>query len=137
MKTDLKKILSISGQPGLFRFISQAKSGVIAESLTDKKRSMYGINVRLTALSDISIYTEEREVPLHEVLVKMKELLGEDDAPSSKSTPGQLKEFFLTVIPDYDQQRFYVSHMKKVVEWYNILKVHASLDFETEDDKKD
>jgi len=133
MKTNLQKILSISGQPGLFLYISQASAGVIVESLTTKKRGIFGINSRLTSLSDISIYTTEEEIPLRKILERMHESLQENLAPDSKSTPAVLKEFFTEVLPDYDRDRFYLSHMKKVVEWYNTLKEYASLDF---DDQK-
>lgn len=129
-KTNLQKILSIAGQPGLFKFVAQANSGVVVESLSTGKRNMYGMNARLTSLSDISIYTADEELPLLKVLESMRETLGESDAPDSKSKPDSLKEFFNTVIPEYDRDRFYVSHMKKIVEWYNELKKHASLDFE-------
>ena len=64
----------------------------------------------------------------------MKEVLGDNDAPSSKSSPDQLKSLFAEALPDYDRDRFYVSHMKKVVEWYNALKHYASLDFVEEGD---
>lgn len=129
-KTNLQKILSIAGQPGLFKFVAQANSGVVVESLSTGKRNMYGMNARLTSLSDISIYTADEELPLLKVFESMRETLGESDAPDSKSKPDSLKEFFNTVIPEYDRDRFYVSHMKKIVEWYNELKKHASLDFE-------
>jgi hypothetical protein len=129
-KTNLQKILSIAGQPGLFRFVAQAKAGVVAESIVNGKRNMFGMNARLTSLADISIYTVEEEMPLIKVLEKMKEHLGQDNAPEAKSKPEILKSFFDNVIPNYDQDRFYVSHMKKVVEWYNLLKQHESLDFE-------
>lgn len=132
MKTDLTKILSISGQSGLFLYISQARTGAIVESLSDKKRSCFGMNSRLTTLADISIYTEEGETKLKEVFLKMKEVLGDADAPTSKSTPEELKDFFAKALPDYDRNRFYVSHMKKVVDWYNLLKKYASLDFTEE-----
>jgi len=130
MKTNLQKILSISGQPGLFLYISQASAGVVVESLTTKKRGIFGINSRLTSLSDISIYTTEEEIPLRKILERMHESLQENLAPDSKSTPEVLKEFFTEVLPDYDRDRFYLSHMKKVVEWYNTLKEYASLDFD-------
>ncbi len=130
MKTDLTKILAISGQSGLFLYISQARSGAIVESLADKKRSSFGMSSKITSLADISIYTDEEEVKLQQVFLNMKEVLGEDDAPSAKSSPEELKAFFGKAIPTYDRDRFYVSHMKKVVEWYNCLKKYASLDFE-------
>jgi hypothetical protein len=84
---------------------------------------------KITSLADISIYTDEEEVKLQQVFLNMKEVLGEDPAPGAKSDPAVLKGFFEKALPDYDRDRFYVSHMKKVVEWYNVLKNHASLDF--------
>lgn len=129
MKTDLTKILSISGQSGLFRYISQSRAGAIVESLADKRRTCFGINSRITTLEDVSIYTEEGETKLKDVFLNMKKELGDADAPSSKSSAEELKAFFAKALPDYDRDRFYVSHMKKVVEWYNALKHYASLEF--------
>ena len=135
MKTDLTKILTISGQSGLFMYLSQSRNGVIVESLADKKRSCFGMKSKVTTLEDISIYTEEGEVKLREVFLKMKDVLGEEDAPSAKSQDGELSAFFSKALPDYDRDRFHVSHMKKVVTWYNTLKEHASLEFETGEDE--
>lgn len=129
MKTDLKKILSISGQPGLFQYLTHANAGAVVESLVTKKRTCYGMSARITALSDISIFTETDEIRLQQVLEKMRDFLGEKDAPSSKSDANTLKELFENVLPDYDRDRFYVSHMKKVVDWYSCLKNYATLDF--------
>jgi len=129
MKTDLSKILAISGQSGLFLYISNARNGVVVEALSDKKRSIFGMTSKITSLADISIYTDEEEVKLQQVFLNMKEVLGEDSAPGAKSDPAVLKGFFEKALPDYDRDRFYVSHMKKVVEWYNALKNYASLDF--------
>lgn len=129
MKTDLSKILSVSGQSGLFLYLSQARAGAIVESLADRKRSCFGMSSRITTLEDVSIYTEDGEVKLKEVFLKMKDVLGDEDAPSAKSSPDDLKAFFEKALPEYDRDRFYVSHMKKVVEWYNALKHYASLDF--------
>lgn len=129
MKTDLSRILSISGQSGLYLYISQARNGAIVESLADKKRSSVGMSSKITSLADISIYTEDEEVKLRDVLLSMKEVLGDAEAPSSKSKPEELKALFEKALPTYDRDRFYVSHMKKVVEWYNALKKYASFDF--------
>ena len=129
MKTDLSRILAISGQSGLYLYVSQARNGAIVEALADKKRSSVGMTSKITSLADISIYTEDEEVKLQQVFLNMKEVLGENDAPSAKSAPEELKALFEKALPDYDRDRFYVSHMKKVVEWYNALKNHASLDF--------
>ena len=129
MKTDLSKILAVSGQSGLYLYISQARNGAIVESLADKKRSCVSMTSKITSLADISIYTDDEEVKLQQVFESMKEVLGEENAPSSKSAPEELKALFEKALPTYDRDRFYVSHMKKVVDWYNNLKNFASLDF--------
>lgn len=129
MKTDLTKILSISGQPGLYLYIAQARSGAIVESLSDKKRSCFGLTSKMTTLADISIYTTEGEMKLSEVFLKLKDVLGGAEAPASKASSDELKALFAKAVPDYDGERFYVSHMKKVVDWYNCLLKYASLDF--------
>ena len=131
MKTDLSKILAVSGQSGLYLYVSQARNGAIVEALADKKRSSVSLNGKITSLADISIYTDDEEVKLQQVFLNMKEVLGDADAPSSKADPKELKALFEKALPAYDRDRFYVSHMKKVVEWYNILKNNASLDFES------
>ena len=129
MKTDLSKILAVSGQSGLYLYISSTRTGAVVEALVDKKRSAVSASSRITSLADISIYTDEEEVKLQQVLLNMKEVLGDADAPSAKSKPEELKALFEKALPTYDRDRFYVSHMKKLVEWYNALKNYASLDF--------
>ncbi|MBO4231341.1 MAG: DUF5606 domain-containing protein [Bacteroidales bacterium] len=137
MKTDLTKILSISGQHGLFLYLAQARGGAIVESLSDKKRTVAGASNRITTLADISIYTTEEEVKLQEVLLKMKEVLGDAPAPSPKADAAELKALFEKALPNYDDSRFYVSHMKKVVEWYNEIKNYASFDFVNPDEEEE
>ena len=130
MKTDLARILSVSGQHGLFNYIAQARNGAIVEALSDKRRTCFDMKSRITTLADISIYTSEGEMKLQEVFQKLHDTLGEADAPTSKASADELKALFLKAIPNYDVDRFYVSHMKKVVDWYNELKNFASLDSE-------
>ena len=132
MKSDLTKTLTISGMSGLYRYISQARNGAIVESLVDGKRTCVGITSKMTALEDISIYTDDEEVKLRQVLLNLHEVLGGEAAPSSKSDASVLKELFEKALPNYDRDRFYVSHMKKVVDWYNCLLKYASFDFEDE-----
>ena len=136
MKTDLSKILAISGQSGLYLYVSSARNGAIVEALADKKRSSVSVTSKITSLADISIYTYDEEVKLQQVLLNMKEVLGDDAAPSAKSKPEELKALFEKALPDYDRDRFYVSHMKKVVDWYNCLKNYASLDFVNLDEEQ-
>lgn len=137
MKTDLSKILSIAGWHGLYRYLAQSRGGAIVESLSDGKRTVAAASNRITSLEDISIYTSKGETKLREVLLKLKEVLGDKDAPTSKSDPEELKSLFAKALPDYDETRFYVSHMKKVVDWYNEIKERASFDFIDPDEEKE
>jgi hypothetical protein len=134
MKTDLTRILSVSGQHGLYRYLAQARNGAIVESLSDKSRNCFDLKSKITTLADISIYTTDGEMKLQDVFLKMKESLGDAEAPSSKSSPDQLKAFFSKVVPNYDGDRFYVSHMKKVADWYNEMKQFASFEFVTSEE---
>lgn len=131
-KTELAKVLSISGQRGLFFYIAQARNGAIVESLSTKIRVCMDMKNRITSLADISIYTDEGELKLKNVFEMLHKTLGDKDAPSAKSSADTLKALFAEAVPNYDGDRFYVSHMKKVVEWYNELKNYASLEFAEE-----
>ena len=133
MKTDLEKVFSIAGQPGLYIFVSQGRVGVILESLADKKRMSAGPSMRVTALKDVAIYTDTEELPMREVLLKIKEKQNGAPAIDHKSPPDVLQKYFEEVLPDYDRERFYPSHMKKVTEWYNVLQKNDMLDFKEED----
>ena len=128
-KTELVRIISVSGHRGLFRYVAQARNGAIVEALSSGNRICIDMKNRITSLEDISIYTDEGELKLRKVFEKLHEVLGENDAPTAKASADELKKLFAEAVPDYDGDRFYVSHMKKVVEWYNELKKYASLDF--------
>ncbi|MCR5277477.1 MAG: DUF5606 domain-containing protein [Bacteroidales bacterium] len=130
MKTDLSKILSVSGKHGLYQYIAQARNGVIAEALSDHKRTVFDAHTRLTTLADISIFTHSEEMKLSEVFLALQKVLGDKNAPAGKGTDAALKALFAEAVPEYDEDRFYVSHMHKVAEWYNDLVNYASLDFE-------
>ena len=129
MATDLKKILSISGQPGLYEYIAAARNGFIVESLATKQRSSVPTTAKVTTMADVSIYADDGEVALRQVFESMRDKLSGGVAMSSKSNPEEIKKFVGEVLPGYDRDRFYVSHMKKVLDWYNCLVQYASLEF--------
>jgi hypothetical protein len=129
---DLKEIMSVSGQSGLFRFISQGRNGIIVESFTDKKRSFINASSKVSSLEDIAIFTSEEEVPLKQVLKSIFELEKGGSAPDQKSSPAELKAFMEKILPTYDQERVYVSDIKKLVTWYNALLSLNMLSFEEE-----
>ncbi len=135
MKTDLAKTLSISGRPGLYRYLAQGRNGIIAESFREGKREMFDIHSRVTTLADISIYTSDGELKLKEVFLALKGVLGDKPAPVAKDSEKELKALFGKAVPNYDADRFYVSHMKKIADWYNDLVRFASLDFAEEEEQ--
>lgn len=140
MQTDLARILSVSGQHGLYQYIAQARGGAIAESLETKQRKVFSASSRISSLADIAIYTAEGEMKLDKVFLALKDALGDAEAPAAKTASDQeLVALFKKAIPDYDADRFYVSHMRKVVDWYSQIVKYASLDFvqEEENDAKE
>ena len=135
MQTDLARLLSISGQHGLFKYIAQARGGAIGESLETKQRKVFPSSSRISTLADIAIYTSEGEMKLDEVFLALKAVLGEEEAPSSKAPEQELVALFTKAIPNYDADRFYVSHMRKVVDWYRQIAKFASFDFVKEEEQ--
>jgi hypothetical protein len=129
---DLKEIMSVSGQSGLFRFISQGRNGIIVEAFSDKKRSFINASSKVSSLEDIAIFTSEEEVPLKQVLKSIFELEKGGPAPDPKSSPEQLKAYMEKILPTYDHERVYVSDIKKLVTWYNTLLSLNMLSFEEE-----
>ena len=128
----MSKILSVSGKSGLFQYLAQARNGVIAEALSDKKRIMLDIKSRITTLADISIFADSGELKLKEVFLSLGKIYKDQPGPD-KLPENELKALFAKAVPDYDQNRFYPSHMKKVLDWYNQLARYASLDFVEEE----
>lgn len=133
----LKDILAISGKGGLFKFISQARNGIIVESFADGKRMAVHSNAKVSALEDIAIFTETEEVPLGDVFAKIFEKEGGKETISHKSSPDELKAFLESILPDYDRDRVYVSDMKKLVQWYNQLISLNLLNPDEEEEEKE
>ena len=126
----LKGILSISGYPGLFKMVSEAKNSIIVESLVTGKRMPAYSTSKISALSDISVFTETGEVQLKEVLKKIQES-GKEISP--KASSNEIKAFFDEVLPEYDKDRVYVSDMKKIIQWFQLLNEKDMLN-ETEEE---
>lgn len=130
----LKTILSVSGKPGLFRLVSNAKNMVIVESLTDKRRLPIYARDKVVSLGDIAMYTDEGEVPLSEVLTKIQ--VKENGAQASVATnskPDVLKKYFAEILPTYDRDRVYDTDIKKLISWYNLLSA-AGITFASEEE---
>lgn len=124
----LERILSIGGKPGLYRLITQTRTGFVAESLLDGKKISVGMTGNVSVLSEIAIYTLDEELPLREVFSKIKtQEAGKKTAISHKADKLELEEFFFEVLPNYDEDRVYASDIRKVIQWYNLL-VEKGLD---------
>lgn len=115
----VKDILAISGYSGLFKLVSQAKNGVIVESLIDGKRMPAYTSAKISALEDISMYKMDGDILLGEVF---SEIFEKDMNVDPKSDAKALKAAFKEVVPDFDEERVYVSDIKKVFAWYRLLK---------------
>lgn len=137
METTLKEIISISGHSGLFKFVSQGRQGIIVESLIDGKRINVPVTAKVSAISDIAVFTDSGEVALREVLAKIKEM--EDGKPSidPKSDSKEIVKYFAKAMPDYDRDRVYTSDIKKIITWYNQLQAHNLLDLLKEEEPSD
>ena len=119
---NVEGIISVSGKPGLYKVLGQTKNGVIVESLIDGKKSAMSSTSKMSALQDIAIYTYTEELPLVDVLDKIR--VKEGGAPSigHKSSKVVLSKYFKEVLADYDEDRVYTSDIKKVISWYNTLQ---------------
>lgn len=118
---ELREILAISGQPGLYKYVAQSTRGVIVESLTDGRRMNASASSKVSALTEISMFTEGDDIALADVFTRIYEHTGGAQAISHKETPERLKEAFAEVLPEYDRDRVHVSDIKKCFSWYNIL----------------
>ncbi|WP_111309522.1 DUF5606 family protein [Confluentibacter sediminis] len=132
----LEKILSITGKPGLYKLIAQTRGGFVAESLLDKKRVSINVRQNVSVLSEIAIYTLTEEVPLKKVLNTIKEKEnGQPTSITAKDSNDKLEEYFFNILPDYDEDRVYVSDIKKIIQWYNLLQQHDLMDFSEDVEK--
>ncbi|WP_394749832.1 DUF5606 family protein [Spongiimicrobium salis] len=134
----LDKILSIGGKPGLYRLMTQTRTGFVAESLIDGKKVTVGFKNNVSVLSEIAIYTLDEEIPLIEVFQKIQEKeKGEKTAIKHKAPKIELEEYFFSVLPNYDEDRVYASDIKKVIQWYNLLHDQGITDFSSEEASKE
>lgn len=118
---ELKDILAISGQPGLYKFVAQSMRGVIVESLIDGKRMNAAATSRVSALTEISMFTEGEDIALADVFTNIWNYTEGKQTISHKESADKIKEEFAKVLPEYDRERVHVSDMKKCFAWYNIL----------------
>lgn len=129
----INEILTISGKPGLFKLLTRGRGALIVENIDEtKKRLPVQATDKIVGLGDISIFTEDREMPLRLVFQAIEDKLGKDAAVGfdyRKSADDRLCKFFAGIIPDYDRDRVYPSHMRKIFSWYDLLVKYGENDF--------
>lgn len=140
----LKGILSISGQPGLFKMIAEAKNRIIVESLITGNRLPVSTTIKISSLEDIAVFAQDGEIPLKEIFKRIYDHEEGGKAANPKDSDLLIKRYFETILPDYDKNKVYVSDIRKVLNWYNLLHEKELLQFEeveeqvsAEADKKD
>lgn len=109
-------------------YIAQARNGIVVESIEDKKRHVAPATARVSSLEDIAIFTHEDEVPLSDIFMMIHEKTDGKETISHKSNPDELKTYFETLVPEYDDGRVYLSDIRKVIQWYNQLYSHNLLE---------
>ncbi len=124
---DLTGIISISGQPGLFKIIAQSKNGIIVEGLADKKRLNIYASTKVSTLSDISMFTTSDDKPIEAIMTSVFEKEKGGVAVDNKADDKAIEAYFAQVLPDYDKERVYVSNMRKLFVWYNTLQTTGNL----------
>ena len=119
---DLKGLINITGKPGLFKVVSQNQKIIIVESLIDKKRIPIHSHNQANLLEEIGIYTYEDVLSLSEVFKKIANKEKCQKSISHKSSSNELISYFRNILSNYDEEKVYISDIKKVINWYNILQ---------------
>jgi hypothetical protein len=120
---NLEGIISITGKGGLHKVVSKTKGGLVVESIIDGKRCPIFAANQVSALEDVSIFsTEDENIALVDILTTIhKAEAGKVTPVNAKDAPEKLKDYFAKIVPTYDAERVYVSHIKKIISWYNLL----------------
>ncbi len=127
-----KTVLAIAGKPGLYTLVKQGRGMLIVESIDEtRKRIPAAARDRVTSLNDVSMYTTGEDVPLMSVFdaIKTKYNAAPVDIDVKKATAEELSAFMGEVLPDYDRDRVYLTDIKKLIQWYNILATNGMTDF--------
>ena len=130
---NLEGIINISGKPGLYKVISQGNNTVIVESLIDGKRTTLYSSAQANMLEEIGIYTYDDTKSLSEIFDNIAQKENCKETINHKASENELRAYFIEILPDYDQDRVYVSDIKKVFQWYNVLQKHGLIEITTKE----
>ena len=132
---NLEGIIAITGKAGLFKVISQGNNAVIVESLTDKKRMPITVRYQANTLEEIGIYTLEDTTPLSEIFDTISKKENAKQSIDHKVSKEELIKYFEEILPNYDEERVYISNIKKVIQWYNALQTAGLIELPKEEKK--
>ena len=136
-ESNLDKVLTISGKPGLFRMVAQTRTGVIAVSLVDQKKIVTNLGQQINVLSEIRVFGLKDEMPLNDIFERMFKLeKGQPTRVKPKASKEELESYFFEVFQEYDEDRVYASDIKKIIQWYNLLLDSNELKFKLPKEKK-
>lgn len=124
---DLSGIISINGMAGLFKVVASSKNGVIVESLTEKKRFPVFGSSKISALEDISMFAESGDKPISEIMKTIFDKEKGGKAIDNKADDKAIEKYFSEILADYDKERVYISNMRKLFNWYNLLQETGNL----------
>lgn len=133
----IKNILSISGRPGLFKLVNRGKNMLIVESLLNGKRIPAYAHDKVVSLGDISIYTEDDDIPLADVFESIKEKYEGKEVDVKKLDDADVRALFAEILPDFDQDRVYTNDIRKVFAWYNQLTAAGVTEFKDKEIEED
>lgn len=133
----IKNILSISGRPGLFKLVNRGKNMLIVESLLNGKRIPAYAHDKVVSLGDISIYTEDDDIPLANVFETIKEKYEGKEVDVKKLDDADIRALFAEILPDFDQDRVYTNDIRKVYAWYNQLIAAGVTEFKDKEIEED
>ena len=129
-ESNLDKLLTIAGKPGLFRMVAQTRTGVIAVSLVDQKKIVTNLGQQINVLSEIRVFGLKDEMPLNDIFERMFQLeKGQSARVKPKASKDELESYFFEIFQDYDEDRVYSSDIKKIIQWYNLLLESKQLKF--------
>ena len=134
---NLKDILAISGLPGLHKMIDSRGNGLLVQDLDGGKTKFYSMRKhQFTPMETVAIYTMSDTIELSEIFQRMLDQVTENPPAGVKESKEKIEDYFASIVPDYDEDRVYISDMKKVIKWFNILNEKVYLTMETEDQEE-
>lgn len=129
---EYREIVSVTGIGGLFQLMATKNDGAIVRNLGDKSTKFIPARLHnVTPLESIEVYTTGENVRLHQVFQLMKDNPTVEMPDAKNADNNTIKGYFKSIFPEFDDERVYVSDMKKMLKWFTLLKENDLLNFES------